>query len=215
MLLWEALAAERMARQTAGHATAEHVRLTRRLPFDKRCAAFKKDGRRCKCRRYKELETCLFHDPTFREQMRIRMQDRRIVLRRRLSHIPDGYLRKLSNRASVTNAMDRLYREVRLGTVTPAMGDVLFEILSRLLDSGLLDVDKGKAAPSRVTKVDKLRLRMREVLTRGERSAWRRVVAEAPEAYLLTDNGKQALMLPGPGETPVKAEVKRVRQAAS
>lgn len=214
MLLWEALAAERKAREAA-NGVAEPVRLTRRLPFDQRCAALKKDGRRCKCRRYRELETCLFHDPTFRERLRAQMSDRRLVIRRKLSHIPDGYLRKLSNRSSVTDAMDRLYREVRLGIITPAMGGVLFEILSRLLDSGLLDVDKGKAAPTRVTKADRLKLKMKEVLTRGERSAWRRVVAEAPEAYLLTENGKQALMLPGPGETPVKADVKRVRQAAS
>lgn len=222
MLLWEALAELRKKKAQAAKAqpVAEEPVRCRRLPYDKRCSANTKDGHRCRCRIRAGKETCLFHDPEWREQMRKRMADSRVIRRRRLSHIADGYLRKLSNRSSVTNAMDRLYREVRMGYVTAEMGQVMFAILSRLLDSGLLDVDRGKKAPTRVTKVERIRAPLKELLTRTERSAWRKAVAGAPDSFLLTQNGKTPLMLPAPARTAggdgvAKPEAARVRQAAS
>jgi hypothetical protein len=76
--------------------------------------------------------------------------------------------------------MDRLYREVRLGIITPEMGAVLFGILTRILDSGLCDSDAAKQTASRRAKVHKIRPKLSELLTRTERAAWKRAVANAP-----------------------------------
>ena len=99
--------------------------------------------------------------------------------RNRLARLPDGYLRKLTTRRTVGEAMDRLYREIRLGKVTPEMGKVLFGVLTRLLDAGL--VDGGKELPNTGrSRAEKVRPKLSELLTRAERSAWRRAVANAP-----------------------------------
>jgi hypothetical protein len=164
--------------------------------------------------------------------MRQKLANGLIRRRRRLSHLPDGYLKKLTNRTSVGHAMDRLYREIRLGLITPQMGLVMFNILNRLLDSGL--IRDGKALPAVVAELDnkaivrvrrgradRLRPKVQELLTRPERAAWRKAVAEAPEAFLLTDNGKQPLpLIPVPSSRTSAEEndrnaIARVRQTAS
>lgn len=105
-------------------------------------------------------------------------------LRRKLSMLPDGYLRKLTNRRAVGNAMDRLYRELRLGLVTPAMADVLFNVLCRMLDSGLCDKDGVQTKLTGRTRSERVRPKLRDLLTRSEKSAWKKAVADAPEQIL-------------------------------
>lgn len=119
------------------------------------------------------------HDPEFIDKRRRRRADGNAQGRRRMTHLPDGYLRKLSNRRSVGDAMDRLYREVRLGVITPDMGGVMFQILTRLLDSGLANANGAPRAPHR-SKAARVRPKLQDVLTRAERAAWRKAVASAP-----------------------------------
>lgn len=171
MLLWEVLSAvtDQLATQpTSGHAMPPR---TVRLPYDKRCAAITRAGPRCRGKILDGGDFCIFHDPVLAAKRRCRptANDQR---RRRLLHLPDGYLRKLTNIRGVGEAMDRLYREVRLGVVTVEMGEALFNILTRMVDSGLVATGP---CPQR-TKAAKLRPKMSELLTRGERIAWRRVV---------------------------------------
>jgi hypothetical protein len=71
--------------------------------------------------------------------------------------------------------MDRLYREIRLGIVTPEMGRVLFDILTRLQDSNLV---ASGPRPER-TKAARMRPKLTELLTRQERAAWKRAVDHA------------------------------------
>ena len=78
--------------------------------------------------------------------------------------------------------MDRLYREVRLGIITPEMGAVLFNIVTRLLDAGLCDAGPGQNASSGRSRADRIRPKLSELLTRTERAAWRRAIANAPPA---------------------------------
>jgi hypothetical protein len=80
--------------------------------------------------------------------------------------------------------MDRLYRELRLGIVTNEMGLVLFNILTRLLDSGLVDSGKLTATAGNRSKATRLRPKLNELLTRSERTAWQRAVANAPASVL-------------------------------
>jgi hypothetical protein len=94
--------------------------------------------------------------------------------------LPDGYLRKIKNRADVGHCMDRLYREVRLGAVTPEMGAVLFGILCRLLDSGLAGGPKAPASTARRSKAARIRPKLKDLLTSQERADWNRAIAHAP-----------------------------------
>ncbi len=183
MLLWEALAipAQKISELVSAEPLNSH---SRRLPYDHRCSALTKSGTRCRGRIVRKTsEWCLFHDPEIAAKRRAAMQSKPRRMRAKLSRLPDGYLKKLSNRPAVGNAMDRLYRELRLGLITPTMADVLFRILSRLLDSGLADKSGPPKAPH-LSKAERLRPKLKELLTRSERTAWRKAVAEAPEQIL-------------------------------
>lgn len=193
MLFWEALTLPR--ERNGGPPTTQPAALCpQRLPFDKRCAVVTKSGKRCKGRIRPGTDYCPLHDPALAEQRRLRPTSRGVHAHRRLSHLPDGYLRKLTNRAAVGNAMDRLYRELRLGIVTNEMGSVLFGILTRLLDSGLVDSGKLTAAAGNRSKATRLRPKLSELLTRSERAAWRRAVVSAP-ASVLQAHDRQHLAL--------------------
>ena len=177
MLLWEALANLNGPSGTdPAHDPSTPVRV-QRLPFDKRCSALTKSGARCRGQIRGAGEFCLFHDPEIAARRRAAQNDSRRTKHRRLSQLPDGYLRKLTNTAAVGQAMDRLYREVRLGIITTEMGTVMFNILTRLMDAGLVPLG---VRPAR-TKAARIRPKLAELLTRGERMAWKKAVANAPQ----------------------------------
>lgn len=190
-LLWETLSVA-PSEATASTAACEHMpRRSQRLPFETRCAAITKSGRRCRGKIRSGTEFCVFHDPALTEERRRRNAARGGRRTRRLSNLPDGYLRKLTSRQAVGHAMDRLYREIRLGYLTPEMGRVLFDILTRLLDSGLCD---RADAPRRVTgraRADRLRPKVDELLTYSERRAWKKAVARAPASLFQRSDGAQ------------------------
>jgi hypothetical protein len=98
------------------------------------------------------------------------MAEKRVQSRRRLSHLPDGFLRKLTSRAAIGNAMDRLYREVRLGSVSIEMGTVLLGVLNRLLDSNLIP---STPCPER-SKAARVQPKLEKLLNRDELAAVKR-----------------------------------------
>ncbi len=221
MLLWEALQSK-APRTTTPQPTGTPVKASTRLPYDRQCAAMKKSGQRCRGKTLRGSEYCMFHDPATAAKRRQSMNSPKAIQRRRLSQIPGGYLRKLSNRTAVGHAMDRLYREVRTGLVTPEMGQVLFSILTRLADRELANGSK----PNGRARAEVLRPKIKEALTRAERAAWRRAVANAPADLLerqkalptrververvetsraLPETASPRLALPGGGTTPASA----------
>ena len=183
MLFYEALGSRRRRKANRVSAVDPFVLRSARLPYDKRCIAMTRTGRRCRGRIREGSEFCSFHDPEVSQLQRQRNAASGGRGRAFLSHIPDGYLRKLSNRESVGHAMDRLYREVRLGSVTPEMGRVLLSILDRLLHSNLHESLNG-GRPDNRCKVDRVRPKLKEVLMSSERAAWRQAAANAPVAFL-------------------------------
>lgn len=186
MLLWEYLAVPERDPKANGAAITLPAPQSVRLPYDTRCAALTKSGHRCKGRVLPERECCFCHDP---ESIAKRQASgRRSKHRSKLSRLPDGYLRKITNRRSVGEAMDRLYREIRLGIITPDMGRVLFGILTRLLDSGLSDGNETPRAPQR-SKAARIRPKIQDLLTRADRRAWNRAVSIAPPT--LFDDDRQ------------------------
>ena len=197
MLFWEALTLPR--ERNGGTPTLEaEVLCPQRLPFDKRCSVITKSGKRCRGRIRTGTEYCPLHDPAIAAERRRRPTPQGVRAHRRLSHLPDGYLRKLSNRAAVGNAMDRLYRELRLGIVTTEMGGVLFNILTRLLDSGLVDAGKVAASAGKRSKAARLRPKLSEWLTRSERAAWQRAVANAPASVVAVHELQHPALQAGP-----------------
>lgn len=191
MLLWEALTRPREPAQNRSK-PVEPVLCPQRLPYDRRCATVTKSGKRCRGRIRSGSEYCGLHDPALAESRQTRKASRTSAGRRRLSHLPDGYLRKLSNRATVGSAMDRLYRELRLGIVSTEMGSVLFGILTRLLDGGWVDSGVVAASAKRRSRADRLRPKLAELLTRGERIAWQRAVANAPLSVVQANESRAA-----------------------
>lgn len=187
MLLWETLTVEAEARAKAKQAKdGESVKRAirgKRLPYDKRCAALARTGQRCKGRIRDGSDYCAFHDPAMTAERRRRIAAKGGKSKRNLAHLPGGYLRKLNSRQAVGQAMDQLYREIRLGLLTPEMGRVLFDILTRLLDSGLCDNGKVASQLNGRSRAEKLRPKLNELLTRQEVTAWRKAVANAPEGF--------------------------------
>ncbi len=215
MLLWEALNRPKTNDETKSEEEASPTTVTppvmrsARLPYDRRCGALTKAGSRCRGRTINHSEFCLFHDPEVAEKRRRTMAGSRARRRRRLSRLPDGYLRKLTSTAAIGSAMDRLYREIRLGVITPEMGGVMFAILSRLLDSDLVPAAK---CPSR-TKASRFRPKLRDVLTLGERRAWNKAVNQALQSLpkYAPDQDSAAAQTPVPEQA---TEAKPDRAAA-
>ena len=182
MLFWEWLSVDGGRSQPAvlGKVTAG----MKRLPFDRQCSAITKVGRRCKGRIREGSEFCSFHDPAITREQRRRNGAKGGRVSRHLATLPGGYLSKLTTRRAIGEAMDRLYREVRLGLVTPEMGNVLFSVLTRLLDSGLSRDGEVLARANGRSRAEPIRPKLAELLTISERRAWRRAVANAPESLL-------------------------------
>ena len=220
MLFWEALTLPR--EPNGGLPMTQPAALCpRRLPYDRRCAVVTKSGKRCKGRIRPGTDHCPLHDPALASQRRLRPTAKGGRAHRRLSHLPDGYLRKLTNRAADGNAMDRLYRELRLGVVTNEMGTVLFGILTRLLDSGLVDSGKLTTGAGNRSKAARLRPKLSEWLTRSERAAWNRAVAGAPASVPQAHESRHLALQAGPKingtnrQEALEQPVKLALQAAS
>ncbi len=175
MLLWEALLTTSREPESTTTPGEPQQRVAPRLPYDRRCSALTKSNSRCRGRIRDGGEFCVFHDPAVAAKRKQKLVTARDRQRRRLSHLPDGYLRKLDTIAAVGNAMDRLYREVRHGVITVEMGQVMFGILTRLVDNGLVATGPR---PQR-TKAARMRPKLTDLLTRPEKKAWRSAVENA------------------------------------
>ncbi len=203
MLLWERLIVPANGDTKEALPTDRDIIRIHRLPYDKRCSAITKYGHRCRGRIRRGKEVCPFHDPSVSAERRRRIAAKGGRSHHRLSRLPDGYLRRLSSRRGVGEAMDRLYRELRLGLVTPEMASVLFNILTRMLDSGLCDSGVGRVRSSGRSRADRLRPKLGRMLTRAERAAWREAVANAPATFLRTGS-QQENPTSGPGGRDIR-----------
>ncbi len=183
MLLWELVATPARNDESTPQGEPRPTRRYRRLPFDTRCSAVTKSGRRCRGKIRSGTEFCPFHDPALTPERRRRIAAKGGRSRNPLAHLPDGYLRKLTTRAAVGQCMDRLYREVRLGVITPEMGAVMFSILCRLLDAGLVDTPNGARGKTGRSKAERIRPKLAELLTRQEQAAWKQAVKNAPAYF--------------------------------
>ncbi len=214
MLLWEMISP--LSGTNGQHAVKAVVPTKCRLPFDKRCVAATKTGRRCKAKIHGESEFCYFHDPEMAQARQLQLAKARKSRRTKLMQLPGGYLRKLTSRRAVGQAMDRLYRDILYATITPEMGRVLFDILCRFMESDIPAFDNENSNSWHRTKAHRLRPKLSELLTRAERRAWKRAVENAPAKFLVPDkhrkpvsrvpsstSGNPSKAEPGPARRPV------------
>ncbi len=180
-LLWEALRFRNENREGRQGPVppAQSQPMCTREPKQTQCAATTRSGKRCKGKARPGQDFCPFHDPALTAEQRREIAAKGGKSHRRLSHLPDGYLRKLQTPAAVGEAMDRLYREVRLGIVDATMGRTLMDILTRLHDR-LMRKPPAKAAPAAPTLVrpdraEKVRPKLDEALSQAEKIAWQKV----------------------------------------
>ncbi|MDM8005143.1 MAG: hypothetical protein QUV05_03190 [Phycisphaerae bacterium] len=224
-LLWEALRF-RSQKQGDGPSRVEPTQIYTREPKQKQCAATTRSGTRCKGKARPGQEFCPFHDPNMTAERRREIASRGGRSHRRLSHLPDGYLRRLQTPAAVGEAMDRLYREVRLGIVEPAMGRTLMDILTRLHDrlsrqesTGPQTLRKGPTVVQ-PTKAERIRPKLDEALSQAEMAAWKQVgimpQGASPENDLPDHLKHPAITSPSePRRETVKPLVQIIRASAS
>lgn len=218
MLFWEAVLGRRNS-PTRHVPIDPYVLSGTRLPYDKRCNARTKSGRRCKGKIRSGTDFCSFHDPEVTDEQRHENASKGGRTKRRLTHIPGGYLRPLRNRASIGDAMDRLYRELRLGIVTPEMGKVLFDVLCRIDDQYTTEEIRETLFGREVTTrqrggADRMRPKIMDLLTNRERSDWHQAVANAPESFFRLSSAERAAMAMRAATEPVPQLPKRLPAAS-
>ena len=175
MLWWEAL---RNRAEEAGELGRSRGLLQSfaRVSGQKHCKATTKSGWRCKGKARPGSDFCLFHDPAISDDVRKANAAKGGKSHYRLANLPDGYLRKLTSTQAINEAMDRLYREVRLGLVELATARALLDILNRLEDRLARKDAKPQAHGKRAAAI---RPKLSDLITREELQAWRKAGIES------------------------------------
>ena len=161
MLLWEAVGGKKPPHQGKQTITQPATAWLRSIQPPDRCGAMTRVGRHCRCRRAPGSEFCAFHDPVLAAQIREKAQAKREERRRQMGALPEGYLKTLTNVDGIASALDRLYREVRLGVISPRTASVMLAIVDRLLAYDKLVSAVGRRRANK--KLRALEVRQQEI----------------------------------------------------
>jgi hypothetical protein len=166
MLLWEAVSGKKTQSSQANKAPKPII-TTRRLRSvqpDDRCTATTRIGRRCRCRRARDSQFCNFHDPEISARIRAKARATREERKQQLANLPEGYLKSLNSSDGIASALDNLYREVRLGVISPRTATVMLAIIDRLLVYEKLVADNGKRRVNRKQRAQEIRQQLAAVM---------------------------------------------------
>ena len=166
MLLWEAVGGKKPQHQQSKNAPKPII-TTRRLRSvqpDDRCTATTRIGRRCQCRRAKDSVYCNFHDPEISARIREKARQKREERKAQLANLPDGYMKSLNTADGIASALDNLYREVRLGVVSPRTAQVMLAIIDRLLVYEKLLADNGRRRVNKKQRGQEIREQLAAVM---------------------------------------------------
>ena len=133
MLLWEAVGGKRFRSQSSTPTIQPISTRVRSMQAGDRCTAHTRVGRQCRCRRARGSEFCAFHDPEISARIRAKAKAKREARKRQLASLPDAYLKTLTSPDGVGTALEHLFREVRLGVISPRTAQVMLAIVDRLL----------------------------------------------------------------------------------
>lgn len=156
MLLWEAVGGKKVPKQNVPTKVQPISTRLRGIQASDRCEAITRAGRRCRCRRAHESQYCNFHDPEIAARIRQRAREKRAERQAALAGLPVEYMKSLGSVDGIVAALDGLFREVRLGVVSPRTAGIMLSIIDRLM---IYDKLVSEGARRRVNK----RLRAHEV----------------------------------------------------
>lgn len=157
MLLWEAVGGKKVPKRVSTVAQPISTRV-RGMQANDRCEAMTRGGRRCRCRKARESHFCNFHDPVISARIRERAAQKRAERKAAMAGLPQEYMKSLSSFDGIVGALDGLFREVRLGVVSPRTASMMLSIIDRLMIYDKLVREGGRR---RVNK----RMRAQEVRT--------------------------------------------------
>ena len=163
-LLWEAAHDSGMSKKGRQGVVQPISSRLRSIQQPDRCTAITRVGRRCRCKKAEGSDFCSFHDPVISAQIREKAQAKREAKKRELSSLPEGYLKTLSTIDGIADALDRLYREVRLGIVSPRTASVMLAIIDRLLEYDKLVSTVGRRRTSKKQRAKEVRQQVGKAL---------------------------------------------------
>lgn len=156
MLLWEAVGGKKVPKQGVPTKVQPISTRVRGMQAPDRCEAVTRAGRRCRCRKAAESKFCNFHDPEIAARIRECARQKRAERQAALAGLPTEYMKSLGSVDGIIGALDGLFREVRLGVVSPRTAGIMLSIIDRLM---IYDKLVSEGAKRRVSK----RLRAHEV----------------------------------------------------
>ena len=163
-ILWEAFGRNSLSKvPPTGTVQAISTR-QRSLQRDDICTARTHAGRQCRCRKARGSEFCNFHDPEISARIREQARLKREARKKQMAALPAGYLKSLNSPDGVPSALDNLFREVRLGVVSPRTANVMLSIIDRLLIHDKLVATHGKRRVSKQLRSQEVRRQLVEVL---------------------------------------------------
>lgn len=178
-----------------------------RIPGDKRCVALTKSGRRCRGRAQGEGGVCVFHDPALEVQAKLQAARVRRPTNKKTRYHLDGVPSRLTTQRGVTQALDRLYNDTRLGLISPEAGKVLFDILERLLATHVPAQRRAHSASRGRSRLLQLRRKLARTYI-SEVASTRRTLSIPESKVELTGQGP----VPTP---PVHPEQREARAASA
>lgn len=164
-LLWEAVGNSKPIsnRGKAGVVQPISTRIRSMQRVD-RCSARTRAGRQCRCRKANGSEFCNFHDPEIAARIREAARAKREKRKQCLANLPEGYPKSLNSNDGIATALDTLYREVRLGVVSPRTASVMLSIIDRLLVYDKLVATHGRRKTSKKLRAQEVRQQLLEVI---------------------------------------------------
>ena len=149
MLLWEAVGGKKVPKKGV-HTVAQPISTRlRSMQSTDRCEAMTRSGRRCRCRKAADSQFCNFHDPEISARIREAARQKREERKQQMAALPTEYTKSLASVDGITQALDCLFREVRLGVVSPRTAGMMLSIIDRVLVHDKLVREHG---PRRVSK---------------------------------------------------------------
>ncbi|GJM25656.1 MAG: hypothetical protein DHS20C16_20710 [Phycisphaerae bacterium] len=164
MLLWEAVSGNDVTKPPAQSKVKAISTRPRSLRVSDRCGAQTRVGRRCRCRKANGSDFCNFHDPEISARIRAASAAKRDARKQQLAALPEGYLKTLANTDGIVNALETVYREVRLGVISTRTASVLLAIVDRMIAYDKLISTVGRRRTTKLQRAKELRMLVSDLM---------------------------------------------------
>jgi hypothetical protein len=162
--LWEAVGGKKVPKQSGGAVVQPISTRLRSMQSADRCEAMTRSGRRCRCRKARESQFCNFHDPEISARIRARAREKRAERKAAMVGLPREYMKSLGSADGIVQALDGLFREVRLGVVSPRTATIMLAIIDRLMIFDKLVQEGGRRRVNKRMRAQEVRAQLAAVL---------------------------------------------------